>query len=266
MVSISRQTRWPEYGRPASPVKARLRRPLPRLTALTGLAVRPFVGHQGFDGKLRLMPGTKPKLQCHRSILHKKPDIPPSADVAMQGSELYLLRDWIALVGGLIAIKIRQHRLAQSTHRGELRRMDVGWTRSFRLVETSSQITKKVVGSLRLMRSILPPGALPDRFQITRDTVMMKRTNAADALLYVCVRTLQPSPVPAPALERSRPLLCTAGPTPGTSLRLRRCGFCFWPAPGRSSSASDRTRPAWCRNRHSLWPIPFSDHPSWHAQ
>jgi hypothetical protein len=53
-VAINRQTRWHEYGGPASPVKAGLRPP----SAASGLdrACCPaIVGHRAFDGGLRLM-------------------------------------------------------------------------------------------------------------------------------------------------------------------------------------------------------------------
>ena len=43
VMSISRQIRWPEYGRPASSVKAGLRPPPSAATALTELAARPLL-------------------------------------------------------------------------------------------------------------------------------------------------------------------------------------------------------------------------------
>jgi hypothetical protein len=55
-IAVSRQTLWPESGRPASPVKAGLR---PPPLAAKGLdrARRPaLVSHQEFDGGLRLRP------------------------------------------------------------------------------------------------------------------------------------------------------------------------------------------------------------------
>ena len=52
---INRQTRWPECGRPASPVKAGLRPPPSAAKGLDRTRCPAFVGHQAFDGGVRLM-------------------------------------------------------------------------------------------------------------------------------------------------------------------------------------------------------------------
>jgi len=53
-VAINRQTRWHEYGRPASPVKAGLRPPPSAANGLDRACCPALVGHQAFDGGLRL--------------------------------------------------------------------------------------------------------------------------------------------------------------------------------------------------------------------
>jgi hypothetical protein len=53
--AINRQSRWTEYGRPASPVKAALRPPPSAAKGLDRACCPAFVGHQAFDGGLRLM-------------------------------------------------------------------------------------------------------------------------------------------------------------------------------------------------------------------
>ena len=54
-VAINRQTRWHEYGRPASPVKAGLRPPPSAANGLDRACCPALIGHQAFDGGLRLM-------------------------------------------------------------------------------------------------------------------------------------------------------------------------------------------------------------------
>src|SRR5215470_20214658 len=54
-MAINRQTRWHEYGRPASPVKAGLRPPPSAADGLDRACCPALVGHQAFDGGLRLM-------------------------------------------------------------------------------------------------------------------------------------------------------------------------------------------------------------------
>jgi hypothetical protein len=54
-VAINRQSRWTEYGRPASPVKAGLRPPPSAANGLDRACCPALVGHQAFDGGLRLM-------------------------------------------------------------------------------------------------------------------------------------------------------------------------------------------------------------------
>src|ERR1700750_1580350 len=76
--TISRQTRRSEYGRPASPVKACLRPPPSAADRLDRTCCPAFVGHQGFDAKVRLMPD-QTNLQCHGCLLHKKVDTPAHA-------------------------------------------------------------------------------------------------------------------------------------------------------------------------------------------
>ena len=78
MVALSRQTRWPEYGRPASPVKAGLRPPPSAANGLDRACCPALVGHQAFDGGVRLMQ-EQPHFNLHRSLLHKISDIPTGA-------------------------------------------------------------------------------------------------------------------------------------------------------------------------------------------
>src|SRR5215470_15577400 len=64
-MAINRQTRWHEYGRPASPVKAGLRPPPSAADGLDRACCSALVSHQAFDGEDRLMqdPTTVPSSQ-----------------------------------------------------------------------------------------------------------------------------------------------------------------------------------------------------------
>src|ERR1700730_18496006 len=54
-LAINRQTRWHEYGRPASPVKAGLRPPPSAANGLDRACCPALIGPHAFDGGLRLM-------------------------------------------------------------------------------------------------------------------------------------------------------------------------------------------------------------------
>jgi hypothetical protein len=68
---ITRQTRWYEYGRAAGPVKAGLRPPPSAADGLDRASCPAFVGHQAFDGGVRLMPKSTAVQPSQRLLTQK---------------------------------------------------------------------------------------------------------------------------------------------------------------------------------------------------
>ena len=71
-----REARWPQYGRPASPVKAGLRPPPLAAGGLDRTCWPPFVGHQAFDGEVRLMRPPNQAVNLTETRVHKKMTLP----------------------------------------------------------------------------------------------------------------------------------------------------------------------------------------------
>jgi hypothetical protein len=68
---ISRRTRWHEYGRAVGPVKAGLRPPPSAANGLDRASCPAFVGHQAFDGGVRLMPKSTAVQPSQRLLTQK---------------------------------------------------------------------------------------------------------------------------------------------------------------------------------------------------
>jgi hypothetical protein len=96
---ISLQPRWPEYGRPISPVKAGLRPPPSAAYGLDMAYWSAFVGHQAFDGEDCLMSG-KTTLPLVMEAFYRTPsDVPLlTGDVRTQRTRSECERGLSALI------------------------------------------------------------------------------------------------------------------------------------------------------------------------